>query len=512
MKQLIIHHNNIPSIESSIHSIEFRVTVNDVDKYISEKMINQIKDANPDIIFIKDNLSSNYLELYGLRVAYHIRLSEKELGVKHLVPIVILSDIDGYTLSKLNPIAARILFTKNVFIEPNNKESIDKYLKKEIQQFEDNEFEKEFLNLIQIEAPENSTSHSIANKWAIDRWAKFLNVENKIAIDENREEISHMLYSKYLVVKHTISETSSLSSCVYPIHSGKVLFIDDEWDKGWGDIFEEYFSSNEKNEFIIYNDNNKDISLKSIDVVILDLRMTEEDHNKDTEIENLTGIKYAQTIKNKNPGIQIIMFTATGSGLILEELYKYGILGYIKKEHPEDKSIKTKESFEKLARLLDEGFEKKYLKDVWEMQKSILGLEIFKSKDDYIIKIKSEIETIFEILDSNLKNKIKFTIFTIFKVLEVLSEEFAKSKKGMYTKFIELCRDVDIEKDEISKLICTRNFLAHSGDISELSKACCADNPDTSKVIEKPNKDNIMVWLRMLQKILVAIETQKKNT
>lgn len=508
---LLIHANNVP--ENTINdTIVFHfdpISHKNIDDYISREIIGGISKEKCNVIYIKDNLSSNYLELYGLMVAYHIRLSQELKGIQYL-PIVILSDMDGYTLNKLSPLA-RILLTKNIFLVPNTKKSIEKFNKKDIQPLTEEAYEKEFLNLIEVSAPENSTSHSIANKWAIDRWAIFLKVESD-KIKTNRKKISSMLYFKYLVAKNSIFDTSFDDLCVYPINSGKILFIDDEWDKGWGDIFEEYFSSNEKNEFIIYNDNNKDISLKSIDVVILDLRMTEEDHNKDTEIENLTGIKYAQTIKNKNPGIQIIMFTATGSGLILEELYKYGILGYIKKEHPEDKSIKTKESFEKLARLLDEGFEKKYLKDVWEMQKSILGLEIFKSKDDYIIKIKSEIETIFEILDSNLKNKIKFTIFTIFKVLEVLSEEFAKSKKGMYTKFIELCRDVDIEKDEISKLICTRNFLAHSGDISELSKACCADNPDTSKVIEKPNKDNIMVWLRMLQKILVAIETQKKNT
>jgi hypothetical protein len=56
-------------------------------------MIIDLKEKDFEVLFIKDNLSSNYLELLGLRVAYHIRLSS-ELGNKRFVPIIIISDFD----------------------------------------------------------------------------------------------------------------------------------------------------------------------------------------------------------------------------------------------------------------------------------------------------------------------------------------------------------------------------------------------------------------------------------
>ena len=93
-----------------------------LDEYISKEIISKLQEKTFDIVFIKDNLSSSYLELIGLRVAYHIRLSPS-LKDKKYVKIVILSEVDSYFLNKVSKLA-RILFTENIGLETNKKATI----------------------------------------------------------------------------------------------------------------------------------------------------------------------------------------------------------------------------------------------------------------------------------------------------------------------------------------------------------------------------------------------------
>lgn len=48
-------------------------------------------------------------------------------------------------------------------------------------------------------------------------------------------------------------------------------------------------------------------------------------------------------------------------------------------ESPTDDSSYTKIVFEKLKTLIDLGFERKYLKDIWNIQKEILQLKLFEN-------------------------------------------------------------------------------------------------------------------------------------
>lgn len=240
------------------------------------------------------------------------------------------------------------------------------------------------------------------------------------------------------------------------------------------------------------------------DVVILDLRLIENDHKRE-EITSFTGIKIRDMIKEINPAIQVIMFTATSKSRILEELYQHNILGYIKKEDPQERNIKTKESFAKLAELVDKGLGKKWLKEIWDIQENILTLQIFEQEDENFVKIKAEIETIFEILNSDLENKIKFTILTLFKVLEILTDIYYQGNKndGAYTKIFSLTKNLNlaINPHTISQLVCTRNFLVHSGEIKPICEY---------KVVEKPTQEHILTWFKMLQTILEKIDKSSK--
>ncbi|KIM12243.1 MAG: hypothetical protein KU38_04980 [Sulfurovum sp. FS08-3] len=508
-KKLLIHNNNT-DIKLFENRIRFELEGGDIDSYISNNLLEDIKSKEFDVLFIKDNLSSNYLELYGLIIAHHIRLSLK-LKEKRYIPIVIISDLDSATLNALSPLA-RILHSDGVYIIKNSKEAIEKFNSITLQPLTTYQYQNSFLNRIEVQAPENSTNHDIANEWAIDRWAEFLKVQTQ-AVKQNRDKIASMLYFKYLVAEYPIEQSTTLRFIPKkPTTQGKVLYIDDEWHKGWSDIFEAFFANSsvgfntfeydfkDKDESQIMQSITQSITNTLPDVVVLDLRLLQNDKNQ-SKIEALSGIKVAQTIKSINAGIQIIMLSASSQNRVLEKLYEYDIVGYIKKAHPQEQHTSPKESFKKLSDLLNEGLEKKYLKEIWSMQEDILELEILQSSNENYKKIKDEIDTVFEILNSNLENKMKFTILTIYKTLEILIEEYPTDKKGTYEKFVSLFKKFNITNynNDISQLVCTRNFLAHAGDF----RASCKNS-----VVKKPNQDNILTWFKMLQTILEKIDAQ----
>jgi len=523
-KTLLIHHDNVPD-GTTTKKIKFdykhsKNTPN-VHTYISKEILPKIEDT--ELIFIKDNLSSNYLELYGLLVAYHIRLSESLKNTRY-IPIVILGEIDACTLSKLVPMA-NILFTKNIFLEPNTAETIEKYKTKSLFSLNEEDYKTHFLDRVAIGSPENSSNHSIANNWAIDRWARFVGAKSD-AISDNKEKIENMLYFKYLLALNPIEKKKGINHIPKQAQGdGKILYIDDEWDKGWSDILSHYFSRNsaisfetfehkfedETNLFSLKSEVTKKIEASSPDIVILDLRLLKNDHTGTNREDTgrYSGVQISTMIKEINPGIQVIMLTATGNSLILEKLYEHGILGYIKKEHPEDKSLKTKDNIRKLAELLTEGFEKKYLKKIWKTQKEIVSLDIFKNQDFQAMKF--EIDTIFELLDSNLDKRYTYSMLSLFQALEEVNNYYINDKTK---KWKDGYTEVKIEGNGYTKqkIVAVLNrlnlFKKFSSDIDTISKMRKnVIHPPEGAPTEQPTQDNIITWLTMLCEILKKMDT-----
>ena len=494
-KSLVIHHNNVVDIAAFDAQIIFDLN-GKIDTYIHAKMIPMIKNNEPDIIFIKDNLSSNYLELYGITLAYHIRLS-KELGGRRFVPIVILSDVDACVLNKLDS-SANILFTQNMYVIKNRTEQIEHFLNKE-QAYTKKMDEKLFLSKITVEPPKE-TSHDIANEWAIYRWATLLNVENT-TIFKNEDIIKSMLYFKYLLVNNPVDEGKS-SDYKGPTEQGKVLYIDDEWDKGWKAIFDVYFCDTGI-EFETFEKDFKNVESTSLlkeirekiessepDVVLLDLRLLNVDKNRE-DIEEYTGIQIRNAIKDINPGIQVIMFTATSKSLILDKLYEYSILGYIKKEHPTDKNTDTIENMAKLAKLIDAGMQRKYLKQIWTVHNQILEklekdpfrqyVPKLKNYNDHLSHLKKEVAYVFEVLDSDMTNNFNYAVVSMARSLEVLVEIFfidngeyfwdnekVKNYSSIKYKILSLIEqklnyeDISGFEDNLEKMRLHRNAYMHS--------------------------------------------------
>ena len=455
---LLIHNDNVSDIESFTHEIKFQPTFSDLDKYISLDIIEkQLKSKEFDIVYIKDNLSSNYLDLYGLRVAYHIRLSE-DLGDKRYVPIVILSDIDSYALNKISSLS-KILFTKNIYLIDNCQNEIEKFQNKSLKNITSEEYQEKFLDYIMIESPQDTDHHDITNEWAIHQWSDALQVSSE-AIKTNNQKISSMLYFKYLKALLTTNDTDKK---IYEITQskkrGKILYIDDEWNKGWSSILNALFQRSKDIELITFEHNYKDANQAILipmikgqvikhdpDVVILDLRLVTDDHNGKDTLDKLTGIQLTEKIKEINPGIQVIMMTASRQSMILEKLYDFGILGYVKKEHPDDMSIGTVENIDKLFTLVENGLERKYLKDMFITKskiQNILHEDIFaqyisdKEKyEPFWIQLQVETTQVFDILsNSDSTNKFKYAMVSIASSMEAILSIFIIEPRDSDNKY-----------------------------------------------------------------------------
>ena len=285
--------------------------------------------------------------------------------------------------------------------------------------------------MVEVEAPKDYlSSHSIANEWSIYRWGKYLTIPN----EDIEKNISSMLYFKYLKNKYPIEDTDEFTPHT-PTQTGKILYIDDEWKKGWKDIFESLFplpivfkcvEKNYKDEKYpqgIIDFVKSEIIDYNPDTIILDLRLHDDDFKEDREIDDLTGIKILKIIKEEiNRGIQCIALTASQNSLILETLYEYDIVGYVKKEHPNNYRLDTKKNINKIVSLVDTGLENKYLKDIWTTQEEIKALKGFSITGE--VNLLSELFTnsqfVFDILNGKAENKMNMAILTIYKCFEVI--------------------------------------------------------------------------------------------
>lgn len=491
-QNILIHYDNVIDSEFEIN---IKFNCDDIDKYISNYISKELQNSEIDKIFIKDNLSSNYLELYGLRVAYHIRLSS-ELENKRFVPIVIISDFDEATLNRFTK-DANILFTEGIYLCKNTKEDIKKYQSLELKGVTNY---NKFIDYIEVFPQKDiSGSHDIANRWAIYRWAKFLDAKSE-AIEKNKCEIENELYFKYIKAKNLKNTNNSLK-IIKPNKKGNILLIDDEWNKGWSDVLQnvlqkdgmefetfEYDFKDKSNFNLIVQLNHKNLKkqVEKSDVVVLDLRLLESDHENE-DIDSYTGIKILQKIHEINAGIQVIMLTATSKSTVLEKLYEKKILGYIKKEHPEDKSVDTVENINKFINLVDKGLKRKYLKEVFNIQKSIkdiLSNDIFAQYnldlnfyEPFWIKLEKESTNIFDILDNERENSFIYAMVSISSSLETILSIFINEQNmtfwdaepydcqynALRCRISKLFEKLGSDKDfDMKKLIDKRNDYLHS--------------------------------------------------
>jgi CheY-like chemotaxis protein len=232
-------------------------------------------------------------------------------------------------------------------------------------------------------ATSHLSNHSLVNEWAIYQWAKLINSEDNNCFHQIFSKIDTDLYFNYLKALHPISRQNVIDRKDLEIRfSGeapKVLLIDDESDKGWADlfvdIFEEFyfydipsydFKNKSLNELLKFCLNN--IEELKIDLVILDFRLLPQDHivNK---LEEISSIKLLKAIKLYNPGIQVVVFSATDKVWNLNALQRAGADGFVNKGASIELQNKysVKKSIESLVEQVQESMSLRYLKTIFTL-------------------------------------------------------------------------------------------------------------------------------------------------
>ena len=345
--------NNLKNQENfDLETIDLCI-INSKDTIVNYSSVyNKIKSLNIDAIII--DKSSFVLDMEIFEFATYIRLMKNNIWD---VPIYIYCNFgykaiieflksDKTNISKTN----RFEIINNSLFE---KDALEIGKIKFFQNLEQKKQESlnwnDFIKTINVEKPETS-NHTISNEWAIYRWAHAIGA-NDSDIEKIENKVENNIYFKYLQAIYPITEIQEIREeqlKVENLQDSKILYIDDEADKGWYEVMCTIIADINKVKDFDYLGNelkNKtqneiiDLSIKKIkeyeaEILILDFRLHKNDF--DCSIKEVTGYKLLQAIKEINPGIQVIIFSATNKVWNLQALQNAGADGFIIKESPEN--------------------------------------------------------------------------------------------------------------------------------------------------------------------------------
>ena len=427
---------------NSINYTIFNKNVN--DKELSIKLYDWFSEKEFDNIFIPLCFGPTLSDYNGLRLAMHIRCTNTKNQLK---PIFIYSFVKYSYL--LENEYFDILKTKNIFLIDYSKKAFDDAINTSNSPLTIEYLPKE-LKKINIQIPANyEDNHSIANEWAIHKWSHTINA-NDDSIDKINEVQNSNLFFKHLKTIYPLNFSDKLTSKQLKInYSGnpKVLYIDDEAEKGWYEIFCKILDD-ENNLFfrhldVEFNEKSKEeiieISLnkiieEDIDLVILDFRLHKDDFQNNS-IEEVTGYQILKKIKEYNKGIQVVVFSATNKIWNLQALQEAGADGFILKESPESPINKTIKTIQNYVLLIQDRLQYCFEKQLFSKCNSIkinLQVDLIAENIEYnklinglrkqLVIITSSIEKI------DLKRKITLDIvyLSCYNFLELFKEYYLK--------------------------------------------------------------------------------------
>jgi len=464
MNKLLVHSNNTSFNRTELFSIseQFVFDVDfdkDIDFYIDDNLTNgdlKQKLEKIDLIFIKVSLSQNYLEYLGLRLAYHIRLT-KSLGVKSNIPIVFIAE-ESFQFLGLTYSEPSILFTGGIYLI---KETLEDYHM--VINWFNNEIIKplvdfdSFINTINIDPPSNyQLPHSIANEWALTRYFSMLKKddtnEGYNTLEKKILELDYLktLHFKYVEAKASRQRFNPKKHAYTPsirgVDSIRIGIIDDEINKGWLAFYQYVFNKSQAKS-IAFNDFKKDESRnelikaiqswlsesfqssKPIDIFIVDLRLHDDDFIEQ-DFDKLSGIQIIKFIKSKNPGVQIVVSTASNKVWNFQKCLEYGVKYFSIKESPETYSSRdnTRTSLIHFSKQITSAVERSFLailnRDIQNIKSGNIFINHSEKNESAFRSLtfgeKGLLDQILSllILDSNSEAIINQCLLLSFQVLE----------------------------------------------------------------------------------------------
>jgi CheY-like chemotaxis protein len=387
--------------------------------------INRYDDLEGIVIPIKFSEKEKFL---GLELGLHIRFTQ-ELKENRFLPIIFLSSSSFEEILAFD-INAYILTVPGSLLSDYNLEKLEEKFKK-IEKINNDILQREIIPKVIINAPDKH--HSIANEWGAYRLSQ-------VGYSFIEKNWAYSLYTKFLLSQESFNQQIKLTQddiilkkewkefiSKYNENGLKILFIDDEKDKGWEVILREMFKHGLKSNVDFKAVKTEEEGLielnKNIwDIVLIDLRLKDEEEyiKIPTDINEFSGGKLLIKAKEINPAIPVIIFTASTRAWNMEKLFEAGADGYYIKESPEfgiDNDI-TLHNWRNFIATLTNCLEKgKYLKWFWNNTQSIIR-EINKTIDNENIRkrIEEKLKIAFGILRMNQTEFDKKYLFTDFEL------------------------------------------------------------------------------------------------
>lgn len=467
MNALLIHNDNLPhdvlnffgkqqlkfDIQSS-HVIQHNFTF---DNYASHELEFVLKRENYEVIYVVLNLNKNdFLEFTALSIINHIRLTQNWNHTN--TPIVVLSPLSIEEVTRISD-NYEVLYSPGVFYETEYSkdavERINRIIKNTFRVGEANllnevDYQK-FLQTIRIKPPGHFDSqHSIDNELTLYHWSKAIGIENI----EIQNEIETSLYFKYIKATNPIISIEN-NQIIKIKENCSVLLIDDQWERGWVRFYEQFFNSPAEQFFYVEinkgNDFNKiktaveeKIKLFDPDVILLDLRLTDNDFKKEILVDELSGYLLLKYLNSNFPGIQVVITSASTKASTYEKTIRWAH-SYIQKslnfgiQEVIDKIYNNLQSSIYIARQI-----KEFIVLVNKI-KSVLKTSDFD--DEFKESILCHLELAYEIFILFLKSKQQRYIELTYLELYFIIEDFCQNSNifnediycTVYANQIEYC-------------------------------------------------------------------------
>jgi CheY-like chemotaxis protein len=456
-RNLFIRPNN-RYIQNAIEGAKVVPIFSDVsDEKLSQKVNEWLMQEEYDNIFLPLCFGQTLSDFNGLRLATHIRCSEtpnqlKRIFIYSFVGIEYLLQNEYFNILKTKGVKL-VDYSKNAFKEATGQKMFSLHPLELVEE----------IKKLELQPPKNYLdNHSIANEWAIHQWSKTIGCDETDELTKVFQNVEGNLYFKYLRTINPISEIDRISPEELEIEYSeepKILYIDDEAEKGWYEIFctilhdtnnlefqhiDVELQSKTRDEIIKYSI--EKIESEEIDLVLLDFRLHPDDFNT-KNIQDITGLKLLIEIKITNPGVRVIIFSATNKIWNLIELQNAGADAFIIKESP-DTSVSssfTKETIEMFSNVLQEQLKYVFLKELFNycqvISQMLFAQDVDENEDyDKFIKtLLSQIRTIrssISLINISKPATIDIVFLSCFNFLELFKTYYLNENKKDYRYYI----------------------------------------------------------------------------
>lgn len=420
-----------------------------IHEYLKDKILNK----NFDKIFIPISLSEDYLNFTGIYFGLHLRLSSFINKIKN-VPIIFYADKNEtkeFISSYSN--LGYFLFTKGVYLIEESKEEIIKYSTKELESISNDYIKSTLPSKIILSPPAfYDNRHSIANEWAL-LLLDSISGHNILKDKPELQEIQSNLYVKWLMIKNGIQLSDKNNDeekfLIRNTKGKRILLIDDEWNKGWLELFKSFLGHKVDDTIVDYihieknsteDEINEKLEVKlqeEWDLFLLDIRLTDNDHKKDTDYFEYTGFTLLETIIDSNSGNQVILMSASNKHRLYNHGFAIGAVDSFIKPGIESSLFLNDLNYFKND--IHKCFERKILREVHDETEYITNIltELMDlgdpNNEEFIFSLVSLLKSgklAFKKIDSKDNEELGVIFISYFKIFEIIGDYFVQYNKN----------------------------------------------------------------------------------